>query len=280
MQSDIFRSRRRLLHSFVQLAIKNQALRERTCQRHVFFEAHRSLNTKILSCSFFSPLFHQMLKEVKYFPSPLVSPRRTIGIPRRLRRRRRTCLVTNCKKSVTPPPLGTQTHLLLTHDWPRANSIVFMEIGSAPCSDCGDSQPVSCRRRKKRGTQPPCAFGGSKQSSVCCHLSSISPATTHRLRRRKTDVWAQGPLSSVFVPSRLSIHLSLCCTLFAPVASQLCATAASIRGSRLLLLQQPVLTNDVLAHFWNKCGMLRLVSHWVERQTAVRFYIPANSLIK
>lgn len=155
MQSDIFGSRRRLLHSFVQLAIKNQALRERTCQRHVFFEAHRGLNKEILSYGFFFSLFHRMLKEVKYFSPPLVSPRQTNVIARRLRRRRWTCLVTYCE-SPSPPTVPPADKPFIDPPMTPSELNCVYGNGSAPCSDCGDS--FSRGRQKKRTQTTTCVL--------------------------------------------------------------------------------------------------------------------------
>lgn len=66
---------RRLFRSFVRRAIKNQALRERICQRPVLFEAHRSLNVKKFDVMafFFSFSFSPDVGRIEIFSALLLS---------------------------------------------------------------------------------------------------------------------------------------------------------------------------------------------------------------
>lgn len=119
MQSDIFRSCRHLLRSFVQLAIKNQALREQFCQRHVFFEAHRILNTKKFRDGFFFCPFSPDVEGSKIFSAPFCLAVAGEAIPVGRGEGSGPVLLHTVKIPHLPSPLGplsTQTHLLLTCD--------------------------------------------------------------------------------------------------------------------------------------------------------------------
>lgn len=221
--------RRRLLHSFVRLAIKNQALRELTCQRHVFFEAHWSLNKKILRYGLFSPIFTRCWRKWNIF-RPLLSRRgRQTWSPAGWGGNSRPVLLQTVKAPPPHPPLppppsrtsgqpGTQTHLLLTHDWPRANTIVFTEIGSLLWL----WRLPDGRRNAARDGHVRFEVRNNQACAVICRASCQQPPTGWDAVKQ---TFAQGPLSSVFLPCRLSIHFSLCCTLFTLAASPLCWAA-------------------------------------------------------
>lgn len=207
--------------------------------------------------AFFFSLFHQMLKEVQCF-RPLSS-----------RRGRRTwspvdwggdggpvlLLTVKVPHPPTSPP-SRQTFYWPTNDPKWTQLCVWKWIGSLlwlwRLVQPGTAEETHTNHHVRSEAR------NNQACAVICWASCQQPPTGWGGVK---ETFAQGPLSSVFLSPRLSIHFSPCCTLFAPVASQLCGAAASIRGSRLLLLWLPVLANDVPAHFWNKCALLRLAWH-------------------
>lgn len=239
MQSDIFGWRRCLLRSFVQLAIKNQALREWISQRHVLFEAHRSLNTKIPRYGFFFFFFISPdVGRIEIFSAPLLSRRgRGTWSPVGRGGDGQPVLLQTVKipHPSCPPDCPANKH---TFYWPTADPeltrVYLWKWDPLPALIEAALGRSAADGRRNVARAPPHAFPrlvpsehrNNQACAVLCRASCQQPPTGSGAVKQ---TFAQGPLSSVFVPSCLSIHFSLCCTLFAPAASRLCETAASIR---------------------------------------------------